>query len=56
MPIILIILLAILVAQIGFWDTLGAMLGAVAVLGLFIVILAAAAIIAAYLIYRRVRG
>lgn len=54
MPILLIILLAVLVAQVGFWDTLGALLGATAVLGLFVVVLIATAILAAYLIYRRV--
>lgn len=56
MPILLIILIAVLVAQIGFWDTLGALLGATAVIGLFVVILLATAALAVYLIYRRVRG
>jgi hypothetical protein len=41
MPILLIVLIAILVAQVGFWDTLGALLGAAAVLALFWVILLA---------------
>lgn len=55
MPILLIVLLAILIAQIGFWDTLGAVLGAAAMFGLFILSLLAAAGVAAYLLFRRVR-
>jgi hypothetical protein len=34
LPIILLILLAILIAQFGFWDALGAVLGVVAMLSL----------------------
>jgi membrane protein YdbS with pleckstrin-like domain len=56
MPILLIILVAILIAQIGFWDTLGALLGAVAAIALFFIVLVAALVIAAYLAYRRFRG
>lgn len=56
MPLLLILLLAILIAQIGFWDTLGALLGAVGVLVLFVLIAAAAAAVAGYLMIRRVRG
>jgi hypothetical protein len=55
MPIILLIIIAVLIAQIGFWDTLGAILGAAAVLVLFVLLLAAAAGIAAYLMFRRAR-
>lgn len=32
MPILIIVLIAILIAQIGFWDTMGAVLGATAML------------------------
>lgn len=53
MPILLIILLAVLVAQIGFWDTLGALLGAAAVLVLFWIILVATVALAGFWIYRR---
>ena len=53
MPILLIILIAILIAQIGFWDTLGALLGAAAVLVLFWVILIATVALAGFWIYRR---
>ena len=55
MPIILIILLAILIAQVGFWDALGAILGAAAMLVLFVVLLVTAAAIALYLLFRRLR-
>lgn len=40
MPILIIVLIAILIAQIGFWDTMGAVLGATAMvilLGVLIV-------------------
>ena len=53
MPILLIVLVAILIAQIGFWDTLGALLGAVFAIVLFFVVLIAAVIVAGYLAYRR---
>ncbi len=55
MPILLILLLAILVAQIGFWDTLGAILGAAGVLVLFLLIAAAAVAVAGFLVVRRLR-
>ena len=55
MPLLLILLIAILIAQIGFWNTLGAILGAVGVLVLFVVILAAAIAVAGYLVFRRVQ-
>ena len=55
MPIILLILLVILVAQIGFWDTLGAVLGAVAVIVLFCLVLAGALAVAALLVFRRAK-
>ena len=56
MPIILFLLLVILVAQVGFWDTLGAILGAAAVMALFVILLVAVAITAGYMILRRVRS
>ncbi len=55
MPILLLILLVVLVAQIGFWDTLGAMLGAVALIILFSLILAGALGVAALLVFRRAK-
>lgn len=53
MPILLILLLALLIAQIGFWDTLGAVLGAAAMVLLFILLAIAAVAIAGYLLLRR---
>lgn len=41
MPILLFLLIVILIAQIGFWDTLGALLGAVGVILLFILVVGA---------------
>ncbi|HUG60892.1 MAG TPA: hypothetical protein VMP03_03555 [Methylomirabilota bacterium] len=55
MPILLILLIATLVAQIGFWDTLGAVIGAVGVIFLFVLIVAAIAAVAGYLVVRRLR-
>jgi uncharacterized membrane protein YkvI len=53
-PILLIILLAILVAQVGFWDSLAALFGAVGIVILFFLVLAAVVAIGAYLLFRRV--
>ena len=38
MPLLFFILLVILIAQIGFWDTFGAVLGAVAMMILFVIL------------------
>lgn len=56
MPIVLLILVAVLVAQIGFWDTLGALLGATAVMALFVLILIGTVALGAYLVVRRIRS
>lgn len=55
-PILILILLVVLVAQIGFWNTLGSVLGAIGVVILTLVIVAV--LIAAIAIYflGRVRG
>jgi hypothetical protein len=53
MPIILLIILIVLIAQVGFWDTLGAVLGAFAMIVLFILLLAAGLALAAYMLFRR---
>lgn len=55
MPIILLILLVILVAQVGFWDALSAVLGGTLIFFLFAVFLAAAIAIFGYLVFRLVR-
>lgn len=54
-PILLFILLIILIAQVGFWKTLGAVIGAAAMFGLFVVLLLAAVAVAGYMFYRRMR-
>lgn len=56
MPIILIVVLAIIIAQVGFWDTLQAVLGAVAMLVLLALLVAAAIGLVVYLLVRRVRS
>jgi uncharacterized membrane protein YkvI len=55
MPILLIVLIAVLIAQIGFWDTLGAIFGAIGVLILFGLIVAAVVAVGGYMAFRRVR-
>jgi hypothetical protein len=55
MPIIFLIILIVLIAQVGFWDTLGAVLGAFAMIVLFVLLLAAGLALAAYLLFRRAR-
>ena len=49
MPILILILLIVLVAQIGFWDTLGSVLGAIGVIILMLLIVAA--LIACVILY-----
>ena len=55
MPILIVILLALVIAQIGFWDTIGAIFGAVLALVIFIALVVAIIALVAYLLYRRVR-
>ncbi|HKH34742.1 MAG TPA: hypothetical protein VKA80_11375 [Beijerinckiaceae bacterium] len=55
MPIILLIILIVLIAQVGFWDTLGAVVGAFAMIVLFILLLAAGLALAAYILFRKAR-
>lgn len=55
MPVILFVILVILIAQLGFWDTFGAILGAAAMMGLFSVLLVAGLALTGYLIFRRYR-
>jgi len=52
MPVLFFILLVILIAQIGFWKTLGAVVGAAVMMVLFVV-LAAAVIIVGLLAFAR---
>ncbi|WP_417581226.1 hypothetical protein [Pelagibacterium sp.] len=53
MPILLIILLAMLIGTIGFWDALGALLGAVVLMGLFWVLIVATGIIVVMWLFRK---
>lgn len=55
MPILAILLLAILVASFGFWDTLAAILGATGVLILMVLLAAGALAAGAVGLYRRTK-
>jgi hypothetical protein len=55
MPLLILILLIILIAQFGFWDTLQAVLGAVAMIVLFWALVIAVVIALFGYIYRRLR-
>ena len=55
MPLLLIVVLVVLIAQIGFWDTLGAVLGAAAMIILLVVLVGAAVAIGGYMLFQRVR-
>jgi len=53
MPLLLFIIVVVLVAQIGFWDTLQAILGAVAMVVLVVILAIVALAVLAYLFVRR---
>ena len=55
MPLLLIVLVAVIIAQVGFWDTIGVMFGALAAVLLFIVLLIAAIAVGGYMLLRRFR-
>lgn len=55
MPVILFLLLIIIIAQVGFWDTLAAALGAALLVVLFVVALIFTLIVGGYLVLRKVR-
>jgi hypothetical protein len=55
MPIILFVVLVIMIAQIGFWDTFSAILGGVAMLVLFVLLAIALLALAGTLLVRRLR-
>jgi hypothetical protein len=55
-PIVLFLLLILLVAQLGFWDAMGAVLGAAAMVVLFFLLIAAIAAGAVYMMVHRIRG
>jgi hypothetical protein len=55
MPLLLFVILVVLVAQLGFWDTFSAILGGVAMLVLFVLLAAGLVALAGLLIVRRLR-
>lgn len=56
MPIILFLILAVLVAQFGFWDTLQGVLGAAAMMAGFVMLLVALVAGAGWYAVRRLRA
>lgn len=56
MPLLVFLVLVILIAQLGFWDTFSAILGGVAMIVLFVLLLLALLALAAALVLRRTRG
>jgi hypothetical protein len=56
MPILIFLIVVILIAQIGFWDTFSAILGGVAMLALFVLLALALLGVLAAMIFRRMRG
>lgn len=55
MPILLILILALIIAQVGFWNTLGSILGAIAMIVLLVVLAAAAVALLGMILYGRAR-
>jgi len=55
MPIILFLILVIMIAQLGFWDTFSAILGGVAMIVLFVLLAIALVALAGALLVRRLR-
>jgi hypothetical protein len=56
MPILIFLVLAVLIAQIGFWDTFQALLGGIAMIVLLILLAGGLIGLAIYVAVRRVRG
>jgi hypothetical protein len=55
MPILIFLVLVILIAQVGFWDTFSAILGGVAMIVLFVLLAIALVALAGVLLIRRMR-
>jgi hypothetical protein len=55
MPLVIFLLLVILIAQIGFWDTFSAILGGVAMILLLVLLLAGLLLLGGMLVVRRLR-
>jgi hypothetical protein len=56
MPLLLFLILVVLIAQLGFWDTFQAVLGGIAMLVLLVILAIALVAVAAALSVRRMRG
>jgi hypothetical protein len=56
MPILILLLLAVLVAQIGFWDTFSAVLGAIGVVVLLVLLGAALIALTVHYLLRKTRA
>jgi hypothetical protein len=55
MPLLIFLILVILIAQVGFWDTFAAILGGVAMIALFVLLLAGLVVLGGILTARRLR-
>jgi hypothetical protein len=55
MPILIFIVLVILIAQVGFWDTFSAILGGVAMIVLLVLLAIALVVLAGMMLLRRMR-
>ena len=55
MPILIFIVLVILIAQVGFWDTFTAILGGVAMIVLLVLLAIALVVLAGMMLLRRMR-
>jgi len=55
MPILLILILAIIIAQVGFWKTLGSILGAIVMIVLLVVLVGLALGVIGMIVTRRTR-
>lgn len=55
MPILIFLILVILIAQVGFWDTFTAILGGVAMIVLLVLLAIALVVLAGILLIRRLR-
>lgn len=53
MPLIFLIVLIVLIAQMGFWNTLGAILGAFAMIALLIIIGVAVLVVGGFMLLNR---
>jgi hypothetical protein len=55
MPILIFVVLVILIAQVGFWDTFSAILGGIAMIVLLVLLAIALVVLAGMMLLRRMR-